>query len=98
MPDSTHVGTSDHAIVSVTFALAARRLGLNTQSGFTSPPFHWPMLSLGLFVFESMWPPASCTAASPPLLNGTYRNFAPVASATSLVSVWSVSFDWLPPI
>ena len=45
--------------------------GENTHSGRTMPAFHWPTLSLGLLVFESMCPPASCTAASPPLLNGT---------------------------
>ena len=39
---------------SVTFGPGARRFALNTHSGVTSPPFHWPMLSLGLFVFESM--------------------------------------------
>jgi hypothetical protein len=48
------VGMSDQPIVAVTFGPAASRFALNTHSGVTSPPFHWPMLSLGLLVFESM--------------------------------------------
>ena len=48
---------------SVIRQILEERFALKTHSGETSPPFHCPMLSLGLLVFESMWPPASCTAA-----------------------------------
>ena len=56
--------------VAVTFGPSGRRLVLKTQSGRCVPPFHWPTLSLGLLTWLSTWPPASCTAASAPLLNG----------------------------
>ena len=62
---------ADHPMSAVTLGPAGSRVGLNTHRGFTKPAFHWPMFSLGLLVFESMWPPASWTAASLPLLNGT---------------------------
>src|SRR3954463_10527748 len=64
-------GMSDHPMSAVTLGPAGSRVGLNTHRGFTKPAFHWPMFSLGLLVFESMWPPGAWTAASLPLLNGT---------------------------
>ena len=48
----------------------AMRWVLKMHNGRTMPAFHWPMFSLGLFTFESMCLPASCTPASLPLLNG----------------------------
>jgi hypothetical protein len=54
----------------VTFAPGAIRSVLKMHSGRTIDAFHWPRFSLGLLRLASMWPPANCTAASPPLLNG----------------------------
>src|SRR5512138_3787775 len=98
IPCSLQVGMSFHPIVAVTLGPAGRRVLLNTQSGVPWPPFHCPTFSAGLLVFESMCEPASCTAASPPDLKGTYITLIPTAFWKMLVRIWSVSLDWLPPI
>ena len=69
-PDSTQVGMSCQFCVAVTLGPSGRRCGLKAQSGRWVLPFHCPMLSLGLLTWASIWPPASCTAASAPLLKG----------------------------
>ena len=45
-------------------------VGLKAQSGRWVLPRHCPRLSEGLLTCASIWPPASCTAASAPLLKG----------------------------
>ena len=70
-PFSLQVGMSPQAIVAVTFSVYFIRSFANTHSGLTWPARHCEMFSFGLLTLELMCLPASCMAASPPLLNGT---------------------------
>src|SRR3954447_17549293 len=97
-PASVHVGMSCHPCVALIFGPWGRRFELKRQSGRYVPAFHWPRLSLGLLVWDPTWPPASCTAVSAPLLNGTYVNLTPAVFSIRWVSISSVSFESAPPM
>src|SRR5207302_8610098 len=97
-PCSTQVGTSLQPSLVVIFGPCGNRFGLKAQSGRCVPPRHCPRLSLGLLTWESIWPPASCTAASAPLLHGIYVNLTFAAFSIMRVSTSSVSLDCAPPI
>jgi len=56
------------------------------------------MFSCGLLTLAATCPPASCTAASLPDLNGTYANATWPIFSICRTSTWSVSFDAVPAI
>ena len=63
--------------VVVTLSLYFIRSFANTHSALIWPARHCEMFSFGLLTLELMCLPASCVAASPPLLNGTYASLVP---------------------
>src|SRR5215469_2119260 len=70
----------------------------NTQSARTCPARHTSRFSDGLLTLDSVWPPTSWVAASPPDLYGRYENFAPVFCSMNTVSTWSSRLEPVPPI
>src|SRR3954467_14727646 len=89
---------SDHDILSVTFALYGMWFGSNTQRGFSLPLRQWATASIGLLTVESTCLPTSCTATSPPPLNGMYVNLVPVFCSMDTVMIWSSCREPVPAI
>src|SRR5215831_1359885 len=89
---------SFHDCLSVTLLLYSMRSLSNTHSARTCPARHTSRFSDGLLTFDCVWLPTSWIAASPPDLNGRYRNFAPVRFSMKTVSTWSSRLEPVPPI
>src|SRR5687768_8720857 len=70
----------------------------NTHSGRSAPERQCATASIGLLTDELMCLPTSCTATSPPPLNGTYVIFLPAAFSSATVTIWSSCLEPVPPI
>src|SRR5215211_3127919 len=92
-PCDLHVGTSCQDCVAVTLFGYGSGLLSNTQRGRSAPERQWAIASIGLFTVESTCLPTSCTATSPPPLNGTYVSFLPTAFSSATVMIWSSCFE-----
>src|SRR6476660_2400480 len=97
-PADLHVGTSCHDCVAVTLFGYGIALESNTHSGRNAPERQWATASIGLLTVLSTCLPTSCTATSPPPLNGTYVIFLPVAFSSATVTIWSSCFEPVPAI
>src|SRR5581483_352333 len=70
-PCDLHVGLSCHDCVAVTLFGYGIGFESNTQSGRSAPERQCAAAPIALFTVELTWLPTSCTATSPPPLNGT---------------------------